>query len=310
MLCSLRSIPGLAVLAVAVCLPNRAVAGGPAPSDATGCPSGAVCDSSLGVALVPPAGWQLIPSGHYPPHVLVWFAEPPLGLDYNVRLLIGPDGTTSDRDDTRAAATDATRLVSGYRSIHPTRYPVHYGGAPGVLVRGLPGGPGPDAFIILAHHGALYSIVAPGATLAPDQRQALASLRFIPSIGPFPSANPPTPMGQPSHRTIPGGIFAQSTLTLTPRNGLHGDAHTYSLWFNVRSQRPWLLTYSVPCEAGKARLVVDIRNTSGRVVDRVLHRRGRAPRVTQMEEMAGGVFRLDVTSRCSHWRVTVSGIAP
>jgi hypothetical protein len=46
--------------------------------------------------------------------------------------------------------------------------------------------------IILAHAGAVYEILAPGAELAPDQRQAFASLRFIPRVGPFPAARPPS----------------------------------------------------------------------------------------------------------------------
>jgi hypothetical protein len=236
--------------------------------------------------------------------------EPPLGLDYNIRLLIGPDGTTNDSNSTHAAATAADKLIAGYRGhVHPTRYAVRYGSAPGVLIRGLPGSPGPDGIIILAHEGALYSIIAPGPTLAPDQQQALGSLRFIARTGPFPPANPPAPRGPTSHRTIPGGVFGRSTLTLTPTNGIHGGAHTYSLWFHPRSQRAWFLTYSVPCEGAPGRLVVDIKNRRGRVVDRVLHRRGKALRVSQMEEIAG-VFRLDVRSGCPRWSVTASGIEP
>jgi hypothetical protein len=185
--------------AVALSTSGVVFARSPASSVSTtrGCPQGAACDYALGVALVPPSGWKLIPPGHYPPHVHVWFAGPSLGLDYNVRLLLGPDGTTRDRNDAHAARAAANRLVNGYRSIHPTQYPVRYGGAPGILIRGLPGGPGPDAFITLVHHGALYSIVAAGATLAPDQRKALASLRFIPRVGPFPPANPTAARGRP-----------------------------------------------------------------------------------------------------------------
>jgi len=310
MLCSLRSIPVLAVLAVAVCLPGHAVAGGPAPSGNTGCPSGAVCDLALGVGLVPPAGWQRLPPGNFPPPTLAWFVGPPSGSVNHIRLIIRSDGRSSDRDDARAAAIAATSLIGLYSNrASITQYPVRYGSAPGILIRGLPGTPEPYSFIILAHQGALYSVLAPGSRLAVDQQQALAGLRFITPIGPVSPANPPRPIDRTPVRTITSGAFTERAFTLTPANGLHAGTHTYSRWFNVRFQHPWLLTYSVPCEAGKARLVVDIRNTSGRAIDRVLHRRGRAPRVSQMEEITG-VFRLDVTSRCSHWRVTVSGIAP
>ncbi|MGI8825308.1 MAG: hypothetical protein ACR2JC_06660 [Chloroflexota bacterium] len=311
MLCSIRWIPFLAVLVVAVgLLPRRAVAGGSGPSGATGCPRDTVCDSSLGVGLVPPAGWQRLPPGNFPPPTLAWFVDPPLNSVNNIRLIIRSDGATRDQNDARAAATAADTLIGLYSNrVSFTRYAVHYGSAPGVLIRGLPGTPAPYVFIILGHQGALYSIIAPGSRLAADQQKALASLRFIRRIGPFPAANPPPPSGSTSVGRIPGRVFAGRAFTLTPANGLHRGTHTYSLWFNVRPRHGWFLTYRVPCESGKGRLVVDIRNASGRVVDRVLHRGGRALHVSQMGEITG-VFRLDVHSRCSKWTVTVSGIAP
>lgn len=311
MLCSLRFIPFLAVLAVAVGLPSRAMAGGSSPSDTSGCPPGAVCDLALGVALVPPAGWQRLPPGNFPSPTLAWFVGPPSGSVNHLRVIIRSNGRSSDLDDARAAATAANTLISEYSNrASITQYPVRYGSAPGVLIRGLLGDPEPYAFIILAHQGALYSVLAPGSRLAVDQQQALASLRFITRVGSVPPANPPPPLDRTPVRRITSGVFTGRAFILTPANGLHAGTHTYSRLFNVRSQRPWLLTYSVPCQAGKARLVVDIKNGSGYAIDRVLHRRGRAPHVTQMEEMAGGVFRLDVTSHCPHWRVMVSGLAP
>lgn len=163
--------------------------------------------------------------------------------------------------------------------------------------------------IVLAHAGAVYKIIAPGAALAPDQRRMLASLRFIPRVGPFPPQNPAALAGSTSLRRIPGGIFRQKSLTLTPGTGLHRGVHTYSLWFHAPAQKPWLLSYSVPCTGQHARLVVDVVNQVGRVLDRVLHRGGRAKRVQQTEAI-GAVVRLDVQSQCSNWKVTVSGIAP
>ena len=299
----------LLAVSLATVVPGRVLARTTAAPTADGCPGGLVCDHSLGVALSPPFSWHSVPPGHFAPHVLTWFVNPPLGLDYNIRLIVGPDGATRDRNDAHAATAAAGRLVAEYRSIHATQYLVVYGGAPGVLIRGLPGSPGPDAFIILAHGGALYSIIAPGAVLAVDQRQALASLRFIRRVGPFPSANPPTRIGPTSHRRIPGGVFGHGTLTLTAASGLRRGTNAYSLWFRARFQQTWLLSYSVPCAGRSARLVVDIKNPAGRVVDRVLHRRGRAVRIRQMEEIAG-LFRLDVRSHCPKWTVTVSGIAP
>jgi hypothetical protein len=70
-----------------------------------------------------------------------------------------------------------SRLLKGMK-VPVTRVPVRYGGSPGVL----------------AHAGAVYKILAPGKNLAPDQRKALGSLRFIPRVGPFPPAVPPAPV--------------------------------------------------------------------------------------------------------------------
>lgn len=305
---SIHPLPFVAILAVAMGLPRGAAAGGSAPVGANGCPPRTDCDHALGVALIPQTGWQLVPSGHWPPHVLAWFAQPPLGLDHNVRLLIGPGGTTNDPHDARAAAAAAQKLIAGYRGhVHTSHYTVRYGGAPGVLIRGLPGGPALFAIIILAHQGVLYSIIAPGATLAPDQQQALASLQFIPRAGPFPLANPPTRQSPPVHGTVPRGMFSGATLTLTRHNGLRGGEHTYSWWFQARNHLEWKVSYSVPCSGGQSRLVVDIRNSAGRVVDRVLHRSGRAAGVTQTEWI-GGLVRLDVQSPCSGWSVTAYSI--
>lgn len=286
-------------------LPGRVTAS-PAPASSYGCPARTVCDHALGVALTPPLGWRRVPPGHWPPHTLVWFA-PSRGPDYNVRLLIGPEAITHDRNAAHAAATAADRLIAGYRGhVHPTRYAVRYGGSPGVLIRGLPGCEcGPDAIIILAHRGAVYSIVAPGTTLASDQQQALATLRFIPRAGPFPSATPPTHRGRPAHRIIKGGVFSGSTLTLTPANSIHRAGQDDSL---VVGARPgWMLTYRVGCAGGKSRLVIRVTNPAGRVLDRVLHRTGAARNVRQIEDMAGPL-RLKVQSRCATWSVTAAPV--
>ena len=163
-----------------------------------GCPAGMDCDAALGVALTPPAGWQRAPSGHYPPGQLVFWQTPAPGQgDAEERLLIAPWGTTTETDEAKAATQGMDRLLQGAHMANATRVPVSYGGAPGVLVRGLPGGPAPVTAIVLAHAGAVYKILAPGDALAADQRQALASLRFMARVGPFPDANPPAPFALP-----------------------------------------------------------------------------------------------------------------
>ncbi len=303
----LRQLP-LLVACAAFMLPAIVMARGRVP-DPAGCPAGTVCDRALGVALIPPSGWHRVPPGHWPAHVLVWFVQPPLGLEYNVRLLIGPDGTTRDRNDARAAAAAAQKLIASYRGhIHPIRYAVRYGGAPGVLIRGLPGCEcGPDAFIILAHQGALYSIIAPGTTLAPDQRQALAGLRFIPRAGTFPPANPPAPFATrgPGDYRKTGGDFAHHALTLTPATGLGHGADIYSRWFHAA--KGWIIAYDVSCAGARGRLVIRIEDTKGRVLDRVLHRAGVAHTVRQVERIAG-LLRLDVRSACATWSVSAAGV--
>jgi hypothetical protein len=185
------------LLAFAAFMPLGVImAGGSTLAASTGpaCPRGIVCDRALGVALIPPHGWQRLPAGSFPPPTLAWFVGSTRGAVNNIRLVIRSDGTTSDRVDARAATNVATRLIARYVTrMSVTRSPVEYGSAQGALIRGLPGSPGPYAFIILAHRGALYSILAPGSQLASDQSRALASLRFIPRVGPFPPANPAAP---------------------------------------------------------------------------------------------------------------------
>jgi hypothetical protein len=143
------------------------------------------------VAVALPAGWQQNAPRKQPPHeldLIIPSANPGAG-DSSIRLVIGSWGTTTDLDDARAASAGMDRLLAGLGNL-PARSTVNYGGAPGVMVHGLPGGlSGPTTAIILAHDGALYKILAPGNALAPDQQYALESLVFVPRVGPFPPAN-------------------------------------------------------------------------------------------------------------------------
>ncbi|MGI8915055.1 MAG: hypothetical protein ACR2JY_14935 [Chloroflexota bacterium] len=152
-----------------------------------------VVDTALGIALALPSGWQQSAPGKSPPHELGLIIPPANSAvtDSIIRLVIGSWGTTTDPDETRAAAAGMDRLLAGLGALpRPiTRLAVSYAGAPGVLVHGLPGGlSGATTAIILAHDGAAYKILAPGNALAPDQQQALDSLRFIPRVGHFPPA--------------------------------------------------------------------------------------------------------------------------
>lgn len=209
--------------------PARLLAGA-ATTRAGGCPSGTVCDRALGIALTPPRDWRLLPPGKLPAHTIAFYKPPVIGPSYNVRLVVGSDGTTAERNDVRAAAQAANRLTRGYTHLrHPiVRISVRYGGAPGVMVLNLPGPPPGVAVFVLAHQGALYGIVAPGRSLAPDQRRALTNLRFISRVGPFPPANPPAPRSHPltAVRPVIGARKASinSLLDLSFADRLHGWA--------------------------------------------------------------------------------------
>jgi hypothetical protein len=276
--------------------------------DAVQCSQTTVCDHALGLSLTVTAGVVDIGPGQRPPHEIELVTLPARGRASAFRLDIASWGTTTDMNDTRAASAGMQRLLRAERQ-HARLTTVHYGGASGLLAPGLHSSPTEVTVVVLAHAGAVYKILAPGSVLAPDQRQMLASLRFIARVGPFPPENPSAPTGPESRRNIPGGIFGRESLTLTLGNGLRRGAHTYSLWFHALGQKSWLLSYSVPCTGRQAQLVVDIVNQRGRVVDRVLHRRGSAADVRQTEEI-GGVVRLDVRGQCPTWKVMVSGIIP
>jgi len=202
-----------AALAAGAVLPGHArAAGAPHIPRVVSCPAGTVCDASLGVALPLPAGWT---RDNYPAGALEFSARPTAGATYRVvRLNIASWGTTSDRDDARVAAAGMDALIRETNSARSfARVPVHILGAAGVLVSGLPGSPGSVTAIILARAGGAYKILAPGATLAPDQRQALDSLRFIPRVGPFPPANG---VGVPPTAPAPATSAASLTVTIAP----------------------------------------------------------------------------------------------
>jgi len=183
----------LLVTAIAAWTPPGAASahGGPAsPARAGGCPAETVRNSALGVTLTLPPGWQEAEPGHYAPWAVVLDVPAAAGQgENNLRLSIEPLGTTADSNDARAAAAAATRATRGLM-LPITRRPFTVAAAPGVLLRGMPGGQ-PHLTIIVAHKHALYQIITfGGETFAADQRAALASLRFIPRVGPYPMTTP------------------------------------------------------------------------------------------------------------------------
>lgn len=267
------------------------------------CPPRTVCDHALGIALVPAPGWRRMPADKLPPHTIGLFAPHGVELSYGVRLIIASDGTTKVRNDARAAVRAANAFTRGYRRLRMRppliRIRVRYGGAPGVLIRNLPGQPTLVVVIILAHHGALYRILATGSTLARDQRRILSSLRFIRRVGRFPPANPPAPRGRWSHRTVP----STKSIILSSNPHAYRHARVYSPYF--RTPKGWIVSYNVACAGRQGRMVVYIEKGTNQVVDRIVHRSGPAFNVRQREDLAG-TLRLDVSSSCPHWRVTAS----
>ena len=160
-----------------------------AAATAARCPGGDVCDAALGIALTLPTGWQEASPGKFPPGDLALQIPAAVGQgDNDLRLQISPWGTTTAAGAAWAASAGMDRLLQGVNP-PPARTAVHYGGATGLLVSEPQIPPNGVTAIILAHAGTVLEILAQGKALAPDQRQALASLRFIPRAGSFPLSN-------------------------------------------------------------------------------------------------------------------------
>jgi hypothetical protein len=149
------------------------------------CPNHRVCDNTLGLTIRLPPAWVLLPKGKYPPHTLAFALQRPVLENYTERLVIEPYALTSIRNDKRAVDWVATKVIAAERRGPVTQRRVAYGGAPGVVIRGLPGEPGPVLTLLLAHQEAVYRIIIPGASIGTDQQSALASLHFIVRKGPF-----------------------------------------------------------------------------------------------------------------------------
>lgn len=194
----LALIVALATLAGVTAYSPRAQAGA-APSahvQTTPCaadvPAPAVCDRTLGVALTLPAGWSVAPPRQFTPGSLTFVTSlKTMALRFSIQPL-GIADTRSPADPIAAAAAGVAALTQGLTT-RARNFPVTVAGLPAVMLLDMPG-PGPTMHVVIAHGDALYDIVAfGGATLQPDQQQALSSVRFIPPAGPFPPAGAPQP---------------------------------------------------------------------------------------------------------------------
>ncbi len=72
-----RLLSALTFAAILIGVPSAsALAGSSAQMPGARCPSGTVCDSTLGLALTVPSGWTQIPRGKFLPHTLVFGTRP------------------------------------------------------------------------------------------------------------------------------------------------------------------------------------------------------------------------------------------
>ncbi len=188
-----------------------------------GCPADIVRNSALGIALTLPTGWQDYGYTLFAPGGL-FVANPAVqnGKGYPLGLGMIPAGTTAEHNDARAVAAAVQRSLRGI-PFTVTRAPLTIGGAPAVLLAPMPGA-GPTVEIVLAHQSALYTILAfknrDSDPLRPDQLQALASLRFIPRVGPFPRATVPppnAPLPQAPSLVLAGAAGSRGALTVRAR---------------------------------------------------------------------------------------------
>jgi hypothetical protein len=171
------------LVAVALAPPTRALAGGALQP---GCPAAMACNRAIGVALRLPRGWTAAPPGHFPFNNLALVTIIPGRQNMDLHMGIEPFGTTTARDARAAAEAGADAMTQGV-TLPLTRTTMSVGGLPAVRLRGLPGAPDFGQEIVVAHGGLLYGIYTfdnSRTALTPGQRQALASLRFIPHTGP------------------------------------------------------------------------------------------------------------------------------
>ncbi len=179
---ALADIPGHASQGVASC---------PA-----GLPARTVCHRALGVAVTPPAGWTVPPPGHFPPSSLVFWTASVGQPDATLHLVISALGPADTRDPGAAAAAGADAETQGVTiPVTPTATTV--AGIPAVVLQGTPGGPAFGQEMLVAHDGLLYGIFTfdnARTALTTAQRQALASLRFIPRAAPHPPFDPSRPL--------------------------------------------------------------------------------------------------------------------
>ncbi|MGH2448639.1 MAG: M23 family metallopeptidase [Chloroflexota bacterium] len=179
-----------------------------------------------------PAGWFVAPTGEYSSDMLALVrttgghSDPVLG--------IGSLGVRDTGDEAAAvnAVADANvaKETQGNTAV-VTRTPTRVGGSYAMMLQGLPGPP--NVQIVVAHGGAVYNIAVLGSTsLPPDAQQALARLRFIPRSGPFPAANPPTPVaprGSADWRPVPRAQATGQSGGASPST-INGNVSMYVFW--------------------------------------------------------------------------------
>jgi hypothetical protein len=79
-----------------------------------------------------------MPGGKEGPYTLAFAHRPVVGPNYGERLIIRLAMVANDVNDRAVAKEEAKRLVTGLHAKGVSLVPVHYGGSPGFLLRGLP----------------------------------------------------------------------------------------------------------------------------------------------------------------------------
>jgi hypothetical protein len=169
-----RTIAGALLLLASLLLPHTARAN----ITQFHCPAGYVCSRAMGLAVRPAAGWVALPAGAEGPCSLA-FGRRSTGLDYDERLIVKVVEIGKTARDRALAHGYALRLVHSVHASRATLTNTTFGGAPAVVIRGMPPTPRLAIRAVIAHAAIVYLVTAPGSSLGHGQRAALASLRFF-----------------------------------------------------------------------------------------------------------------------------------
>jgi hypothetical protein len=143
------------------------------------CPAHYICDGKLGVALRPSVRWIRLSASREGPCTLAFARRPVPGQSYDERLIVKIVEVGNTTHDRALAQAYARSFVGRFHTQGVRVTNATYGGAPAVVIRGLPPTPRPAVYVVASYTTLVYLFTLPGKVLAQDQRQALSSLRFF-----------------------------------------------------------------------------------------------------------------------------------